>query len=118
MVSLFAVAFTAGSLLSPPPAHSQMSILPSLPRGTYVASQYTCTRYIEVGLLRLDDKGVSPIKSACRIVSHNQTTSDYEQLCHEIDDPADDERVKLQIKQTSSQSMSVNGTVYNYCKGL
>lgn len=112
------LALSIATLGAVGPAASQTAIFPTLPRGTYVASQYTCTRYLEVGLMRLDGQGLSPAKSTCKIVSSDEATGTYQSLCHENDSPSDQERVTLKIEQISKQSVRVNGVVYNFCKGL
>ncbi len=113
-----ALSLSIAGLATVGPASGQTTIFPTLPRGTYVASQYTCTRYLEVGLMRLDGQGFSPPKSTCKLVSSDEATGTYRSLCHENDSPSEQERVTLKIKQISKQSVQVNGVVYNYCKGL
>ena len=113
-----ALSLSIAGLATVGPASGQTAIFPTLPRGTYVASQYTCTRYLEVGLMRLDGQGFSPPKSTCKLVSTDEATGTYQSLCHDNDSPSEQERVTLKIKQISKHSVQVNGVVYNYCKGL
>lgn len=113
-----ALSLSIAGLATVGPASGQTTIFPTLPRGTYVASQYTCTRYLEVGLMRLDGQGFSPPKSTCKLVSSDEATGTYQSLCHENDSPSEQERVTLKIKQISKQSVQVNGVVYYYCKDL
>lgn len=118
MTTLAAFALSIGTVTLPDPGQAQQPVFPSLPRGTYVAAQYTCTEYIEAGLLRLDANGISPPKSTCKIVSADERSATYESTCHENDTPSEQERVKLKIEPLTKQSLRVNGIVYYYCKGL
>ena len=115
---LVALSLSIAGLATVGSASGQAAIFPTLPRGTYVASQYTCTRYLEVGLIRLDGQGFSPPKSTCKLVSSDEATGTYQSLCHENDSPSEQERVTLKIQQISKQSVRLNGIVYNFCKGL
>ncbi|WFU07191.1 hypothetical protein QA648_35400 (plasmid) [Rhizobium sp. CB3171] len=111
------VLTTLAALISPAIAQSLDPL--KAPQGTYVASKRTCADLDQgVGALELaefDGDAISVGANTCKIAGSKHSGDTFQASCAERG--SSPVVTPIKITRPSSNALSINGTIYNFCPG-